>query len=91
MAFLKNMMPAKVPIEVLWRLGVNLGAQSLPESLMLVVRAREQEIINVHNQEESHLAKEKARRMRRNGNTAQLGDYLLQVSFPVSSGFWMAV
>ena len=91
MAFLKIVMSPQVSVEDFRRFGVNLCAESLPESLMLMGWAREQEVIYVHDQEESHLAKEEARRMRRDGYSAQLDDNLFKMSFPVSFGFRVAI
>ena len=88
---MKRVVPSQVSVEVLWRLDIDLRAEGFPEAIVLVVRTREQEIIHVHDQEESRLAKEEARRMRRDGYSAQLDDDLFKMSFPVSSGFRVAV
>ena len=85
------MMSPQISVKLLRRFGVNLRAEGVPESLVLMFWAREQEVININDQEESHFLKEEARGMRRNGFAAQLYDNLFQVSLPVSSGFWVAI
>ena len=84
-------MPSQVSVKVLRRLDIDLRAEGFPEAIVLVVRTREQQVVNVDNQEETCFLEKETRRVRRNRFTPQLGDNLFEVSFPMSSGFGMTV
>ena len=84
-------MPSQVSVKVLRRLDINLRAEGFPKAIVLVVRTREQQVVNVDNQEETCFLEKEARRVRWNRCTPQLDDDLFEMSFPMSSGFGMTV
>ena len=85
------MVPPQISVQLFGRFNVYLCAESFPEATMLLVWAREQEVVYVDDQEESCLLEEDARGMSWDGLASELYNAFLEVPFPMSSRFRVAV